>query len=564
MTTRKSIHDTAVEILSQPSSVKLNGNARIDASVVIRLDSELSGKSLKVTAMSRLNSRMEPPLTAEERDVVVAKVIEGATVIRKLERDERLAQAPEGSNYPDSIYELNDDGIAIDLNHPGVCNYILENLHTVSFNDTLYVYCNDGVYREDDHEVSGMVIDMLHSRSLQQKETGVVNDITLGLKGMNKYSDFPFDMRGGVFLVDNGAVSISGNVVTLLPHSHEHMKTIKLPIKYDADTPTQPVLDVFGEWVDEDDVKILVQIFAQPIYQYTLRTTLKHNYLLQGETDAAKSTFMNLVTRFFGMDYVADVPLQDICSHVRFLTARLERKMINACDELKEIPLNSSGLLKKLDGKIIHEVERKGKTPYMGIVTCPHLYTCNKPPSYGDEIRYDEAWWGRWEFISFPNTFQKIGGWEDKTFTDKFMAGLLNLVITSLIKITTTSRLEITHTPDQVRERWEMMSNPLKMWINDNFEPCDEVVTYDKKKMFNHYSAYVEEKNVKITKRINSPDDFGRKIQNVDFYSDRIHVPGGKRNSNERVSVYRGKWKYRWEPTDVQLAVGFSPTVLGF
>jgi phage/plasmid-associated DNA primase len=334
------------------------------------------------------------------------------------------------------------------------------------------------------------------------------------------------------------------------------MKTVKLPITYDRKAPTRPVLDILGRWVSPEDVPILIQILAQAIYQNMRRTTLKRNYLLQGETDAGKSTYIDLTTKFFGPTVIAGVSLQEICADIRFLAARLEGKLLNIYDDLKDIPLHGSGKLKYFDGRVTHEVERKGKTPYSGVITCPHVFICNQPPSYPEELTYDDAWWTRWEFVSFLFSHTKDSDFQNRTFTHAFMSGLLNLVIAELIKIQTAKRLVVNHTPEEVRERWGLLSNPLKMWVRDNFRKTNTDHDYDKKKLFEQYSKYVEDTETPMQKRIKTIEDFGRKLPLEGFVSIQVPIPGRPKKSNERMWIFRSKLQCQGKDLDVMPSDG--------
>src|SRR5208283_4279320 len=537
------------EIIENARLIKASSNPIIDTEresklTTVLIASDLDKKPISDQALAKLLKRMTHRLTDEEVEKIQGSAKIAADKIKDLEKAERANWDKThgkvaGNKYPELLYlksiTADEEEIIIDINHPEVCKYIIGQLHTVSFNDTLYGYGDSGVYREDVNEVSGIIVDILHDRLLRQKETASVRDIVIALKGMNRHVEYPFDQPREVFLVENGAVHISGGKVHLLPHSHEHMKTVKLPVKYDANAPMPPVLAVLGEWVSKEDTPILIQILSQAMYQNMCRTTLKRNYLLQGDTDAGKSTYIDLITKFFGSAQTSGVPLQDICNDVRFLAARLEGKLINIYDDLKEIPLSGAGKLKALDGRVTHEVERKGKTPYTGVITCPHVFTCNKPPSYPEELEYDPAWWNRWEFVSFPYSFGKDAGYQQRIFTEKFMSGLLNLVIDQMIQIQAAGSLIVHHEDSEVRDRWGMLSNPLKMWVQENFIETDSRHDYDKRKLFEHYTTYVEDTSVSVKKRISSIEDFGRKLPAEGFVTLQVPRPGRPKKSSDRI-----------------------------
>jgi hypothetical protein len=219
------------EIIEKATLIKASSNPIIDSErnqklMTVLIASEIDKKPVSVLALTKLLKRMATPLTDEEIDKIKETAKITANEIKDLDKAERAnwdkshCMVP-GDKYPDILYRksLTEDGgeIIIDINHPEVCKYIISQLHTVSFNDTLYVYGNDGVYREDVNEVNSIVVDILYDRFLRQKEATSVRDIVIALKGMNRHTEYPFDMPGDVFLVENGAVNISGGQSAITP-----------------------------------------------------------------------------------------------------------------------------------------------------------------------------------------------------------------------------------------------------------------------------------------------------------------------------------------------------------
>jgi phage/plasmid-associated DNA primase len=516
------------------------------------LAGKIKKKEVTPGAIKKIINRMDTPPTEEEL-IKVTSDADAAYLLLKLHKKDEINELKKksgllpGTKYPDNLYSrsISEDGeeTITGLNHPEICKYIINKLHTVSFNDTLFVYTSDGVYREDMHDVSAIVIDILHDKNLQQGETTSCNNIILGLKGMNTYVEYPFDAPGNIILVSNGALKIEVDKVTLLPHSHEHLKTLKLPVTYKANIKPCAVMKVFHSWVDEDDVPILTQIIAQGIYQNMKRSTFKRNYLLQGPPDAGKSTYMDLCIKFIDKKLKCDISLQQICKNERFLAANFEGMLFNMHDDLKDIPLDGSGNFNKFTGTCDHGIERKGKDAYQGFITCPHVFTCNKPPAYDETLQGDEAWWKRWDFLSFPNLFERDSGYQARVFTDDFLSGLLNLVVAEIQYISSVNALRITHDPAIVQERWGMLSDPLKMWISEKFDWGSEYSYFDKKKMHNKYLEFMEEQNIPLRKQLISEEWFGRKLTGNESF---VNVQAPKNLKSKTASGYVYKSKLMW------------------
>jgi phage/plasmid-associated DNA primase len=548
--TEKEILESARII--QGSSIPIIDDERLPKLITVILAGKIQKKEVTPGAIKKVINRMETPPTEEELIKVTEDANTAYTLLKIHKKDELIELKKKsgllpGTKYPDNLYSrsISEDGeeTITGLNHPEICKYIINKLHTVSFNDTLFVYTPDGVYREDMHDVSAIVIDILHDKNLQQGETTSCNNIILGLKGMNTFIEYPFDAPGNIILISNGALKIDPNNVTLLPHSHEHMKTLKLPATYKKEIKPCAVMKVFHSWVDEDDVPILTQIIAQGIYQNMRRTTFKRNYLLQGPPDAGKSTYMDLCIKFIDKKLKCDISLQQICKNERFLAANFEGMLFNMHDDLKDIPLDGSGNFNKFTGTCDHGIERKGKDAYQGFITCPHVFTCNKPPAYDETLQGDEAWWKRWDFLSFPNLFIRDAGYQDRVFTEDFLSGLLNLVIAEIQYILSVNALRITHDPTIVQERWGMLSDPLKMWVSEKFDWGSEFSYFDKRKMHNKYLEYMAEQNVPLRKQLISEEWFGRKLTGNEEF---VNIQAPKHLKKLSTSGYVYKSKLMW------------------
>jgi phage/plasmid-associated DNA primase len=541
------------DILSLPTPI--SDEVRETSYITVLTAEMISGKTLSTTAMRRLLSRMETPLTEEEMTEMRAKALIAHSLLKEQNKIEKANWDAAhgkviGNKYPDALYQCNmtEEGeLSItDIDHAAVCKYILNELHIVSFNGTLYVYTDDGTYREDANDISAVIVDILHDRGLKQKETTSTNDITLALKGMNKYVEFPFDLPGNIFLVNNGAIEITKDDVKFTPHSFTYMKTKKLPVSYNKDISSDISRKVLQQWVSEGDFQFLTQIPAQSIVQHIKRASFKHNYLAQGDTDSGKSTYLDLLVRFIGYSNRSGVPLQNICNDTRFVHAELESSFVNIYDDLKDIPLNGSGGLKNLDGSCVHSIERKGRDVYNGVITCQHVFSCNRPPTYHNDLEYDDAWWGRWEFLPFPYTFPKDIGFQERVFTDEFMSSMLNLVIIDIISMFKTNQLPVVTDKDEVKERWSMLSNPLVKWVSEAFNEDDKPRHYHKEQMYAQYMKYAENNNVPIKDRVNKIEIFGNKLAVVGFTPSRPRLPMTTRGlvTETRIHTYVGK--YNW------------------
>lgn len=393
----------------------------------------------------------------------------------------------------------------------------------------------------------------------QPTQRTLVAEIISMLQGTNFYDKTPFNTKTGWLPVENGVLSINyktGEIRHYLDHDPELMNTFCLPVRYDENAPTEPVLEVLSSWVDKEDVDTLIQIPAQGLIQAQFDRTFKKSYLLQGEPNSGKSTYIGgrgLLGRFCGDDssVMSQVSLHQITSN-EFSLSELENRVLNCYDDLNSEELRNYGIFKNVTGATRHGINVKHQSSYTGRIHCVHVFTCNIPPRVPDIVMVEPAFWNRWEFVSFPNEHKIKPGWADETFTPKFMSGFLNLVIKKMIEIVRNDNITTVHSPDEVMDMWTLAADPLKQFIESETtetdaynKPYNTRVHYDKKLLFNYYNEFFTENKFDERKRIKTLDGFSKTIQTYGFIRDKVvlNIPGAKKNPRvPSFSSYR-RWK---------------------
>jgi phage/plasmid-associated DNA primase len=271
------------------------------------------------------------------------------------------------------------------------------------------------------------------------------------LLGMNVFAEYQFNLPYFRIPFKNTTLHLNVNGTGWLQRkiSHEDMVTWRIGHDYNPDAPIEPILEVFKEWTDDEDMNVLAQIPAHALYHQALRQPFKKAYLIIGETDAAKSTYIYLLELAFkGM--ISRVPIQLIGA--RFKDAEMENKLFNAYDDIKSTAINNTGEFKTHRGKFEFSIEHKNQIPYDGYIKCVYLFSSNPPLPKVEEVN-DDAFFGSWKMIVFNKKFPKDPTWCDRVFTGEFIAGFFNLVLRDYIRIMNGGLLG-DQTPEEVRDMW--------------------------------------------------------------------------------------------------------------
>lgn len=456
-----------------------------------------------------------------------------------------------------NISNKNEKGVFFDTDQFGNCslNFIevskmLGNKHNViGYNGSIYAY-SDGVYSEGLELIKTEIANLSKCAGCNGGVRMPATEIVFYLTYDNPEKEYPFNRYHNMIPVKNGIVVIDfdNGTFELIPHSPEYKFNYKFDIEYKK--PENPnnkgVIDgVFNSWVDAHDVDILYQIPAQAILQGLGSSPFKKAYLLQGDPHAAKSGYLEGLSQTFGEDSLSHVPLQTL-SGDRFALANLEGKTFNTYDDLSNIPLKDGGVFKTLTGGHKHEVQRKGVQGYSATITAVHVYTCNTPPQFDQSVQHDTAFWERWEYIRFINSFEVDPYFYEKTFTkenlERFFYNILEYVVS-----VRNDGLKINSTASEVREKWSYSADPLYMYIDANLEASERTMHIDKDKLQESYQMWCVANDIDSQKIITSKTSFTQAIDKYGVFATRVIDSNGL-----RVSCYEMLYKWNKETTHAE------------
>lgn len=320
------------------------------------------------------------------------------------------------------------------------CAAARECLQPITHNKTLYFYnSRSGLYEENKCRIEswlqtqfGYLVqngDLHPSTTLKHR----IEEIMKQLKNTNPCPEgvYPWNQYNGI-PVANGVLVWDGERFNLIEYSREMMFTRKIPINYNPTADTTKIKQILYDWL-EDDYPYLLQIPAQALLQSLPgRKPVKKAYMLVGEANTAKSTYLELLSDLFGKGCCARRCLQDL--NTDFVASEMVGKYINLGDHSDEVSIEVFSALRRLTNSRTHRVKEKYKTPYLADITAVHVYTANKPPQLPESIDTDYAWWDICSYLRFRNTFPIRAQWYQDNVTPN-LEGFLLLVLDELMEI---------------------------------------------------------------------------------------------------------------------------------
>lgn len=484
-----------------------------------------------------------PPWFCDQPIEAVRAGLKDAARSERVRRAARLEREAEGERQEetrfDSFYAVNPKTGAVSLHYSEIAEYIADTLHAVTYRGTIYVYDRAmGIHRPNDTDVEQMTQDIAERCGYNGRITTAKREVLSYVAAKDVRREYPFNRCPGIPAA-NGVVRVDyvTGERTLEPHQPENLYTYRLPVAFDPEARTEEIDAVVASWVDEDARAILYQIPAQALLQATIAPKpYKKSYIIHGDANAAKSSYLELLRRCFGDENTSRVALQRI-GQDRFCLASMEGKLFNIYDDLDDVPMQNSTVLKTLTGFDMHDVERKGVDAYRARIFCVHVYTCNRPPETPERVQNDAAFWERWEYITFPNYFPVDPGWYDRVLTPENCSAFLNRVLDLAVEIMRQGGLVIKSNAYDVRDRWKTNSDPIYKFIQENMDRS-ETGHVHKQEMYDAFLAFAHTEGVGESKIPLTLDMFAQAIFKYGFSPARVRI------DKKRVYVFQG---YVWK-----------------
>lgn len=276
---------------------------------------------------------------------------------------------------------------------------------------------------------------------------------------------------------------------TLTPHSPDHRSPIQLPLTYDPAAACDEWDAFIGEVFPEDCHTLAYEIVA---WLLCPDTSIQKAFLLRGDGENGKSTYLSAVTAGLGAENVAGLDLQKL-ENERFSTWRLLGKLANICPDLPSDHLTSTSIFKALVGgdRVLGEYKYGDSFEFLPFARL--LFSANHFPQSKDS---SYAFFRRWAVIPFDRTITP----EQKRAKPDILArltspgqlsGLLNRCLAVLPALRSRGGFVQAETTLAARLEFQETTDPLAVWI-DRHTVLDPSGIVTKKDLFLSYSAESE------------------------------------------------------------------------
>jgi P4 family phage/plasmid primase-like protien len=368
---------------------------------------------------------------------------------------------------------------------------LMEENHFIYSGELLHVYRN-GVFVPD---AELFVKQQCRKKLGDAARVNHINEVIAHISDMTFVETDELNTRTNLINLKNGMYDWIEK--KLLPHNPEYLSTIRIPVEYNPQA-TCPTVDYFFEsTLPSDCLQIADELFGYALIPDTL---FEKAFMFPGTGANGKSTFLNLLEGFVGIDNVSKVPLQDFDEN-RFKRAELFGKLVNLFADLDARALKSSSYFKTIVTGDAIDAERKHRDPFFFRPFARLAYSANQLP-----YSYDKtfAYYRRWVIIPFPNQF--VGKNDDKSLKHKLtkpdeLSGLLNRALTGLNRLFENQDFSDSETVKDALEDYKKQNDTVAAFVADCCE-FGEGFEIERTKVYDAYTTFCQNEGFEAVSRI--------------------------------------------------------------
>jgi P4 family phage/plasmid primase-like protien len=326
---------------------------------------------------------------------------------------------------------------------------------------------NDGYYEQDGEEI---IRDLIQKILKNSSGTHYKNEVVEWIKDNQniQVSMDIFDSQPNKINLQNGTYDIKTKEFS--EHCQSDFFNYCLPILYNKEAKIEKIQKFMEDTFYLEDIPVIQELIGYCLFkEYFIHKA----FLFVGEGRNGKTTLLNLITNFLGVENVASISLHSICKD-RFGSYDLYGKLANLWDDLSSDLVYNTGLFKIATGGGYLRAERKFEQSFKFINKAKFIFSCNIIPESKDNSM---AYAKRWIVIEFPNTFEgtncnKMIGKE--LASENELSGLFNWAIEGLDRLLTNQDFSKHRTLEDVIKFRSETQSPVFKFVEKHIDTVPE------------------------------------------------------------------------------------------
>lgn len=388
--------------------------------------------------------------------------------------------------------------------------FIKNNNHIIKINGQLHIY-KDGIYVNAIDEIESKMIEHISDLS-RSKRAEVMAYLNLIIQENAEPAPANYiAFKNGIYDIINDE---------MLEFSPEIIITNQIPFNYMPDAYSEIVDRTLDKLAcNDDNIRDLLEECVG--YCFYRRSELRKSFVLTGEKENGKSTFLSMLNNLLGRHNVSNLDLEELGS--RFKTAELFGKLANIGDDIADSYISNPAIFKKLSSGNPINAERKGQDPFDFSNYAKLIFSANEIPRIKDK---SGAVLSRLVIIPFNARFTKKDPDYDpyikyKLITDEAMEYLILLGIDGLKRVLENQAFTTSEKVQRALVEYNENNNPILLYMKEEPKIINETTSsvYQDYYGFCVANNYQPLSNIEFSKQI-------KKAYNVEVINKTI---GGKK-----------------------------------
>lgn len=313
----------------------------------------------------------------------------------------------------------------------------------------------------------------------------------------------------------NGTFEIVHDKQFLRTPERKDFLTYQLPFAYNPKAKA-PMFDKYLNMVQPDvSRQMILAEYLGYLFVKPSRLKLEKTLLLYGTGANGKSVFFEIVNALLGGDKnVSSYSLQNLTNENGYYRAMLGSKLLNYASEING-KLETSIFKQLVSGEPVD-----ARLPYGEPFTLHNyaklIFNCNELPR---EVEQSLAYFRRFLIIAFDVTIPEAD--QDKELSKKIidheLSGVFNWVLDGLRRLLLQKGFTKSESVDNQIENYKLLSDNVKLFLNDEGFANDTVDFMEFKEFFNYYRTYCTDGGYHAC----SKRTFAERLRNTGFITER-------------------------------------------
>ncbi len=448
------------------------------------------------TDLLKLNAEVEAGVPVEEAAVSLGLVSRDDPLreraLVELRHELHLFNAPDFDVDVDPERFKDDSG---NFSHGKVAYFLADLFPFATYSDTREVL----VYgtRTGTYGPAAPLVARIVERFLREKTSGYFVKEVLGHLERRSYrSRTEFDAQPGV-VVANGVLDPETGEIG--DWNSARLDTVQLPVAFDPEATCPRFTQFLRQVVSREDALAL----QEGVGYCLLKAMPFHTaFLLWGDGDNGKSTFLGVVTALLGRDNVSGETLQSL-GRTDYATSSLVGKLANIAADLPAWPIKDAGVFKALVGNDLIRAERKYVDAFTFTNHAKLWFSANRVPRTEDE---STAYFRRWRIVPFLHTFgpdEVDPHLLEKLTTPEELSGILGWAVEGLRRLLKQGGFSDSPTVEETRDAYVRLSDPVAAFFEDRCLKDPDATPVTKDDVYEAYSSYCQERGLnRLTKNV--------------------------------------------------------------